>query len=282
MTFDRNAQAKKARDFLALHHDPKLLVLPNVWDPLGARMLVSLGFPAVATASAAVAYSLGHDDGECLTFDAMLDAVERVASAVSVPVSADIERGYAESPDGVRANVRAVIRAGAVGINLEDSYQEGGPLRPLDDQVARIAAARDAAAGEDVPLVINARVDTHMGGVAGSAAELLEITTERARAYLDAGADCVFPILLSDLDDLKKLRAAVDAPINAFVWAQSPPLRDLEAAGIARVSVGPGWLKTAATAMRRVAEALRDYEAGALVEGVMVTDEIREFVRRES
>jgi 2-methylisocitrate lyase-like PEP mutase family enzyme len=279
--YDANAQAKKARDFLALHHDPALLVLPNVWDPLGARMLESLGFPAVATASAAVAYSLGYDDGEYLTFDAMLGAIARVASAVDVPVSADIERGYADTAEGVRTNVCEAIRAGAVGINLEDSYEEGGPLRPLDDQVARIAAARTAATSEGVPLVINARVDTYIGDVDGSAEELLEMTTSRARAYLEAGADCIFPILMNDPADMKKLHAAIEAPINAFVWAQSPPMRELEAAGVARVSVGPGWIKAGATGMRRAALGLLDGDAAALVDGAMTTEEIRQFVRRE-
>jgi len=280
MMYDRNVQARKARNFLALHHDPTLLILPNVWDPLGARMLESLGYPAVATASAAVAYSLGHEDGEVVAFDAMLGAIERVASAVGVPVSADIERGYADTPEGVVANVRKVIHAGAVGINIEDSFEEGGPLRDLDDQIARIGAARSAADDEHVPLVINARVDAYLGGVEGSAEQLLEVAIARARAYLGAGADCVFPILMNDLASLKKLRTAIDAPINVFLWAESPPMRDLEAAGMARVSVGPGWIKASASAMRAVALALRDYDARPLVEGAMATDEIRAFVAK--
>ena len=95
---DKTTQIQKAEKFLALHHEPKLLVLPNIWDPLGARLLEGLGYPAVATASAAVAYSLGYDDGQKIKFDAMLDVIERIASSVAVPMTADIERGYAEHP----------------------------------------------------------------------------------------------------------------------------------------------------------------------------------------
>ena len=147
----RKAQIAKAEAFLALHLDPKLLVLPNIWDPLGARLLQHLEFPAVATASAAVAYSLGYDDGQRITLEAMLDVVRRVAESVDIPVSADIEGGYADTPDGVAQNVREVIRAGAVGINLEDGLYEGGPLRPVDGQCERIRAARAMADREGVP-----------------------------------------------------------------------------------------------------------------------------------
>jgi 2-methylisocitrate lyase-like PEP mutase family enzyme len=181
----------------------------------------------------------------------------------------------------VGANVRRAIRAGAVGINIEDSFEEGGPLRGLDDQIARIGAARAAADDEGLPLVINARVDACLGGVKGSTDDVLELAIARARAYLGAGADCVFPILMNDLASLKKLRAAVEAPVNVFLWAASPPMRELEAAGIARVSVGPGWIKAGAAAMQAAARALRDYDAGPLVATAMATDEIRALVCKD-
>ena len=127
----RTARARTLRD---LHRGPELLILPNIWDPLGARMLAALGFPAVATASASVAFSLGYDDGQRIRFETMLDVIRRIAGAVTVPVTADLEAGWAVDADEVAANVRRAMLAGAVGINLEDSLVEGGPLLPIEQQ----------------------------------------------------------------------------------------------------------------------------------------------------
>jgi 2-methylisocitrate lyase-like PEP mutase family enzyme len=280
MTVDHGG---KARVLLALHQGPRILVLPNIWDPLGARMLEALGYPAVATASMAVAFSLGYDDGERASLDAMIDAIERIAAAVSVPVTADIEGGYAGTPAGVGATVRRVIEAGAVGVNIEDGTFDGGPLRTIDEQSERIRAARSAAEREGVPLVINARIDTYLGGVTGTNEELIEETVARARAYLAAGADCVYPIMLGDLASLMRLRDAVGgAPINVLATTGTPPLRDLEAAGIRRVSVGPGLLKASLTAMKRVAAELLNYGSyDVFTKGVMTSDEARALVRTD-
>ena len=150
-------QVKRTEDFLALHHDPKLLVLPNIWDPLGARLLEALDYPAVATASAAVAFSSGYNDGQKINFTTMLEVIQRIAHSVQVPLTADIEGGFAMTPDDVAENIREVIRAGAVGINFEDGTFEGDePLHPLDFQCERIQAVRKAADNEGLPLVINA------------------------------------------------------------------------------------------------------------------------------
>ncbi|MCZ6766538.1 MAG: isocitrate lyase/phosphoenolpyruvate mutase family protein, partial [bacterium] len=234
----KTTQIQKAKDFLALHHDPKLLVLPNIWDPGGARLLEHLGYPAVATASAAVAYSLGHDDGERITFDVMVDVIQRIASAVSVPVSADIEGGYGEDPLDVFNNVRRIVQAGAVGINIEDSFSEGGPLRDASSQCERIRQARNAARGEKVPIVINARMDVFIGSDTATDDQMSEAVS-RARAYLDAGADCIYPITLGRIKALKELLSQIRAPINVYANAKAAPMRDLEKAGISRLSLGP-------------------------------------------
>jgi len=283
MTIDPSRQAEKARVLRKLHAGPKILVLPNVWDALGARMLESLGYPAVATASMAVAFSLGYDDGERITLDAMLGAIARVASAVDVPVSADVEGGYADTPEGVAKTIRRVIEAGAVGVNIEDSIVEGEPLRPVDAQCERIRAARAAADAAGVPVVINARVDTFVGGVEGTKEELLEETVVRSRAYLGAGADCVYPMTLGDLPSLVRLRDAIGgAPINVFAAAGVAPLRDLEAAGIRRVSLGPGLLKASLTTMKRVASELLNYGSyDVFTKDVMTSAEARAFVRTD-
>lgn len=278
---DNKAQRKKAEAFLTLHHDPKLLVLPNIWDPVGARMLEGVGFPAVATASAAVAFSLGYDDGQKITFDTMLDTITRIAGAVDVPVTADVESGYARDLDDLADNIRRVIRAGAVGINLEDSTRQGGPLRDIEDQCDRLLAARAAADLEDIPLVINARIDVFMRDVGpGDRAELVKETIERAKAYTTAGADCIYPILAGDLETLELIRREVPAPINVYGCESAAPMRDLEAAGISRLSIGPWLLKAGLTRMKEVAVALQDYGSyDVFTNGTMTTEEVRRFVR---
>jgi 2-methylisocitrate lyase-like PEP mutase family enzyme len=273
---DSPQQHLKASRLLELHHDPKLLILPNIWDALGARLIESLGFPAVATASAAVAWSLGCRDGEVIPLRDMLGVVSRVAAAVKVPVTADIERGYADSTDQLQQTAERVIEAGAVGVNIEDSLEEAGPLRPLDEQVRRLRAVRAVADRLDVPLVINARIDAWLGGVPGGDEECLDETIARARAYLDAGADCVYPIGLADMARLKALHAAVGgAPVNVMARPGAVPLRELEAAGIARVSVGPGLIKVSLSAMERAARELLNYGSyDVLTDGIMSSDDV--------
>jgi 2-methylisocitrate lyase-like PEP mutase family enzyme len=278
----RNTQIKKAEKFLALHHDPKLLVLPNIWDPLGARLLEQIGYPAVATASMAVAYSLGYDDGQMVTFTAMLDVIKRIASAVTVPLTADIERGYAEDLEVLADNVREVIRAGAVGINLEDGTSETGPLYPIERQCERIRAARTGADLENMPLVINARIDVFLCDETSSHEEKETETIERAKAYLDAGADCIYPITVGDIDTLKKIRRETGALINVYATESTAPMRELEAIGISRLSLGPNLLKASLTKMRRVAIELQNYGSySVFTEESMTSDEIRRYVSKE-
>jgi len=279
---DKQTQVRRAEAFRALHHAPKLLVLPNIWDPLGARLLEHLGYPAVATASAAVAYSLGYDDGQRIRFDVMLEVIERIAASVSIPLSADIEGGYAESPRELGDNVRRVLQAGAVGINLEDSIAEGGPLREIDAQCARIRAARAAAVREGIPLVINARTDVFLSEPAGSEDDRVATAGARARAYVESGADCIYPILLDDVAALTSLRRATGAPINVLARAGTPPMRRLEAAGISRLSLGPGLIKSSLAAMEGVARELLDYGTyDRFTSQAMSSERIAQFVRRE-
>lgn len=252
----RSDQIARAERLRALHHGPRILVLPNVWDPLGARMIASLGFPAVATASAAVAWSRGVDDGEKLSFDAMLDAIGGIAEAVSVPVTADIEGGYATAPDDLAANVRRVITAGAVGVNIEDSFGEGRAFHDVAAQCERLSAARAAADAEGVPLVINARTDVFLDPRERTRDGRIAEAIARGRAYLEAGADCVYPIGPADAATARALREGLDAPINLFLSANAAPLAELEAIGIARVSTGPGLLKAAMAGMRSAAQDL--------------------------
>ncbi|MCH7756357.1 isocitrate lyase/phosphoenolpyruvate mutase family protein [candidate division KSB1 bacterium] len=277
---DKTTQIQKAEKFLALHHEPKLLVLPNIWDPLGARLLEGLGYPAVATASAAVAYSLGYDDGQKIKFDAMLDVIERIASSVAVPMTADIERGYAEHPQEIAENIRQVMHAGAVGINFEDSSFEGGPLQPIDFQCERIQAIRNMADKEGIPLVINARIDVFMRSAEISPSEKIAETISRGKAYLDAGADCLYPIGPGDVETLKRIREETEAPINVYASKLAASMKELAAIGISRLSLGPGLIRASLTTMRNVAQQLLDYGPydSFSADDIMTSDEIRKYI----
>ena len=279
-TGEKAQQIKKAEQFLALHHDPKLLVLPNIWDPIGARLLQGQGYPAVATASAAVAFSLGYDDGQKITLAAMIEAVRRVADSVDVPVTADMEGGYAEQPKDVAENMRQVLQAGAVGINFEDSRIGGDSLHDIDFQGDRIRAIRSMANQEGVPLVINARVDTYIHENDLPDEDRLAETITRAKAYLEAGADCIYPIVVHDLEILTTIQDAIQAPINALGLPIAPSMRGLEAAGIARLSLGPFLFKAALTTMQNVAKELLAYGSYVVFsEGAMLSDEVHQYLR---
>jgi 2-methylisocitrate lyase-like PEP mutase family enzyme len=272
-------QVRKAELLLALHHDPKLVILPNIWDPLGARLLESLGFPAVATASAAVAFSLGYDDGQRITFDAMLDVVNRVAASVEVPLTADIERGYAEDTEELADNVRRVIRVGAVGINLEDSTGERGTLFPIEVQCDRLRAARAAADLEGLPLVINARTDVFLENAHESHDDKVRETIARAKAYMDAGADCVYPITVGDTETLKQILAEVRTPINVYASQGTAPMRELENLGVSRLSLGPWVLRASLARIKEIALALKNYDSfDVFTDDAVVGKEIKRYI----
>src|SRR2546425_10740446 len=190
---DLQARRERAAALRRLHRGPGILLLPNVWDVASARLVETAGFSAVATSSAGVAFVLGYPDGERVSRAEMAEAVRRIASRVSVPVTADMEAGYGPSPEDAAATARAVVAAGAVGMNLEDAPGPGGEGTLMDQalQVERIRAAREAAAAAGVPIVINARPDAFLAGV-GEPATRLAHGARRLGAYRDAGADCLF------------------------------------------------------------------------------------------
>ncbi|MFF3876544.1 isocitrate lyase/phosphoenolpyruvate mutase family protein [Streptomyces sp. NPDC001978] len=245
----------RALAFRALHIPGRPLVLANAWDALSARLAEDAGGAAVATTSAGLAWALGAPDGDRLERDAALDAVARIAAAVRVPVSADIESGYAKDPAGVADTVRAVLATGAVGVNIEDaSYQEGtGPLRPVAEQAERIAAAREAADAAGVPLFVNARIDTFLRGAGG-----VDATLERAAAYRAAGADGIFAPGAVDPETVKALADGIDGPLNVMVGPGAPTVAELAALGVARVSAGSGLTQAAYAVVRRAARELLD------------------------
>lgn len=221
----------------SLHRPGDPLLLPNAWDAASAGLIRSRGFPVIATTSSGVAASLGFADGEQVTPAEMFAAVRRIAAAVDLPVTADIESGY-----GLMAAdlVPALTGAGAVGCNLEDSdHARPGDLRDPDEQAERIAAVKQAAGSLGVDIVLNARVDVFLRG--GS----LDEGITRARRYVEAGADCVFPIMLSDRDAIRQFVGAVDAPVNVLRSESTPPVSELARIGVARISFGGGLMRVA-------------------------------------
>ncbi len=270
-------QIEKAERFLALHREDRILVLPNVWDPIGALLMQDLGFHAVATASAALSWSLARDDGESVPFDRVVDLVAVIAGAVDLPVSADIEAGFAPTAEGVAQNVKRILRAGAVGINLEDSIPSDGSMRKVGDQCDRIRAARAAAREEGCPLVINARIDT-CAADPGRQREMLDEMIARGKAYREAGADCLYPIMVDDLDVLKGIGKGTGLPVNVYAQASLPSIAAIEAAGVRRLSLGPGLLRASLTAMREAAEGILGGSVRAVTSDAMTSDDVRRLL----
>jgi len=236
-------------NFRSWHVAGQPIVLPNAWDAASARLIVAAGARAVATTSAGVAWSLGSPDGDKLDRAAAIAAVARIAAAVDVPVTADIEGGFAPTAGGVGETIRGVIGAGAVGVNLEDTDRSGAaPLRPVADAAARIAAARAAADAEGVALYINGRIDSYLRGD-GDLADVVA----RAAAYLDAGATGIFVPGPTAPDLVAELVSKIPAPLNILAGPGAPSIADLAAVGVARVSVGAGLATIAYTVARDAA-----------------------------
>ncbi|MFI5674108.1 isocitrate lyase/PEP mutase family protein [Streptomyces cellulosae] len=250
-----NTPRDRALAFRSLHVPGRPLVLPNAWDTASARIVEDAGAAAVATTSAGLAWALGAADGDTLDRDRALAAVARIAAAVDVPVTADVESGYARDAAGVAATIRAVIAAGAVGVNLEDALYGGGggPLRPVAEQAERVAAAREAADAEGVPLFVNVRTDTFLRGAGG-----VDLTLERAAAFLAAGADGIFVPGAVGPGTVKLLVEGIDGPRNVMAGPGAPPVAELAALGVARVSVGSGIAQAAHAVVRRAARELLD------------------------
>lgn len=251
---DIKTQAAKAEALRKLHHGPRLLALANAWDVVSARILEDVGHPAIATSSAAVAFSRGYPDGQRISRDEMLDAVGRVAHAVRVPVTADMESGYGKTPEEIAEFTKALVASGAVGLNFEDVTGDSESSHvELPLQVKKIRALRETSTALGVPLVINARTDVYLMPI-GPEATRFERTVERLRAYREAGADCLFAPGVSDRELIAKLVKAVGGPLNILASAGSPSLSELEKMGVARVSAGSGAMRAAMGAFRQVAK----------------------------
>jgi 2-methylisocitrate lyase-like PEP mutase family enzyme len=241
-----------ARRFRAAHHGHEPLVLPNVWDCASARVFAEAGFGALATSSSAVAATLGYADGQ----HTPLAAIARIARCVDVPVTADVEAGYGLAPAELAARLAGT---GAVGGNLEDSDPVSRELAHPARQADFLAAVREAA-GE--ALVINARVDVFVRPRPGGAGDPVEDAVERGRRYLEAGADCCYPIL-APLAALPTLVAEIGGPVNAMALPGGPWLAELTAAGVARITFGGSLHQRATEDLAASARALRAEDPAA-------------------
>jgi 2-methylisocitrate lyase-like PEP mutase family enzyme len=249
------SQRQGAEALRELHAGPGLLLLPNAWDVVTARLLEAAGFPAIATTSAGIAWALGYVDGERISRGEMLAVVRRIAAAVRVPVTADVEAGYGSGLAAASETARGVIAAGAVGLNLEDATSTGD-LIDAGTQVDRIRAVRAAGAAARVPLVINARTDAFAVRAWDPARQFAE-AVRRATAYHAAGADCLFVPHVSDGDTIGRLARELPGPLNVIAGPPAPPLAELARLGVRRASLGPRLVQAALGSVRRVVTELR-------------------------
>lgn len=242
--------SEPAKRFLDLHrpHDP--LLLPNPWDAGSARLLASLGFKALATTSSGFAATLGRVDNSVTRAEALAHAAAIVA-ATPLPVSADLENGFAEAAEGVAETVQDAVDAGLAGCSIEDSTgHEDEPLFAIERAAERIAAAADAARGR---LVLTGRAENFIVG-----REDLGDTIARLQAYQEAGADVLYAPGLSRIEDIRSLLASVDRPVNMLAWPGLPPVADLAEAGVSRISVGGAFAFAAIAAVVQAATELRE------------------------
>ncbi|HEY6249103.1 MAG TPA: isocitrate lyase/phosphoenolpyruvate mutase family protein [Candidatus Angelobacter sp.] len=270
-------QAEKARRLLDLHHGETPLVLVNAWDAASACIVEEAGFPAIATSSASLANSLGCPDGQKLQWHEMLGAIRRISTAVRVPVTADIEAGFSSSVEQLTAAIDDVIVAGAVGVNLEDAlpgHGDRGPLYVMTGQVARIQAARKAGDKRGIHLVINARTDAYwQDGVVAD--EAMRNTLERGKAYLKAGADCIFVPGLKDAGHIRTIMQEFNAPINVLATTGCPSIPELQKLGVKRISMGSGPMRATMGLLRRIArEAQTTGTYSSLLEGAVPYQEM--------
>ncbi len=245
----------KAELLRALHRGPEILVLPNAWDAISARIFENEGFPAIATTSAGVANALGYSDGGAVPPREMIEAVARITRAVKVPVTADIEHAYGATPSAVADVVLRVIAAGAVGINIEDIVPGATQLEDMNLQSDKITTIAKAAKTAGVKVVINARTDVFLRQI-GPPEGRVALAIERGKAFLAAGADCVFVPFAKDTDTIRALVQGI-GPINILATKGVPPIAELKALGVARVSVGSGPHRATLALTRDIARQLK-------------------------
>lgn len=254
----KRTQAELARHFLNLHSGPDILLLPNAWDVASARIFEEAGFRALGTTSAGVAFSLGYPDGQKISRDEMLGVVRRIAESVEIPVTADVEAGFGSTPEEVADTARAVIAAGAVGMNLEDGAEDKPEfLADVNRQKEIIHAVLEAGAAARVPFLLNARTDILLYGI-GPAETRTARAIERLNAYREAGAPSLFAPGVKDRETIAQLARGLNGPLNILATVGTPPVAELQQLGVARVSLGSGPMRATLGFLDRMARRLRE------------------------
>ncbi len=267
-------QVEKAERFRQLHRMNKPLILPNCWDVASARMFEESGFQAVATSSAGLMVSLGYQDGEEIPVGELVGAVGRISKALRVPLSADLVGGFGESPQAVAKTVTSILKAGAIGINIEDFVHAAKKLVPLEAQLSKLKALVKLRETVGVPFVINARTDA-VRYAPGSQDRKMAEAIRRGVAFRDVGADCVYPMGLVDATSISRFVREVKFPTNVMVRKGLPSVKELQRLGVARISFGPSASYAALGLLKRASyEVIHEGTYSALTEGAITFDEL--------
>lgn len=257
------SQTEKARLFHSLHYNGNMLLLPNVRYVLSAKIIESLGFPAIATASAAISNSNGYSDGENLPFGDFVSILKKIVNAVKVPVTADIESGYTSDLNTLENNIRQLTSIGIVGINIEGSNAKTKETYSIEEQCDRIKTIRKVADEMGVPLFINARTDAFLySNENATEEEKLNEIIKRGKAYQLAGADGLYPILATSIESINSIVQETNMPVNILGFENAPALQELRGIKVARVSLGSGLLNSAIVAIVKTAtncKKMKDY-----------------------
>ncbi len=277
-------QKEKAVLFHQLHQTGELLILPNIWDPLGALLLSSLDYKAVATASASIAYSNGYFDGEKIPFSSVLAICHNIVNSVNLPVTADIEAGYADDDEQLNENISRLLDTGIVGINIEDTDTRTHTLHSVEVQCKKISQIRQVADERDIPLFINARTDVYIHTEIFATPEArVKESLYRGAAYQQAGASGFYPILMNQPLEIEQVVKQVQLPLNVITIPGIPDIQSLQDMGVARLSLGPSFLKIAVRAMKNLAEALKNQQGLEDITGNEVTsDYLKQLINQSN
>ncbi len=249
-------QTEKEKQFHQLHKNNRLLILPNIWDPLGAALLEKIGYHAVATSSSAMSLSNGYRDGEKLPFDKLLEILKSITKTVNIPVSADVETAYASNNSELKNNIKKLIDTGITGINFEDSRHDKPGMIPLVEQAEKISIIKKAITESGSNLFINARIDVYIKASQSSNDEKFAEAIQRGKAYKDSGANGLYPIFLKDKTHIETIVKETKLPVNIMLTSGIPDFVTLKKIGVARISLASGFLKAALYSMKNIAEKL--------------------------
>lgn len=277
-----NEQIRKAEKFQEMHRAGHMFVIPNAWDAGSAVVFEKEGFPCVATSSAGIAYALGYPDGEDISFDDLLDTVQKITRRVSIPVSVDFERGYSEDPEQVKKNAGKLLEAGAVGFNIEDGLpdaKKGHQLSPLAEQIEKIKALVSLKSENGIDFVINARTCAYWLNT-GTQEEMFREAVERCNAFREAGADCVFVPGPMDGDTVRSLAKHIHAPINIILNGKFHDMEKLDEIGIRRLSVGSGPARAVCEKAIHMAALLKSGNPDEILDCKFTYNQANEYFRR--